>query len=259
MKKTTAKIEELATEHLSEIDSVERAYLSQTGARMLQLKQYHTISQEYILPIPYLCQIYHLLNLKHLEVVHGFSLKGLKIGKISKFETTNTGGIIKFQTTLVSSLNVLRIWRQPIVDVELTLHNPYTIELNVGIYRNQKITVLFNVLPLGEREHKLSIDIYSNIGITKPVFQILLHVASCLTLFEDLPYLRKLAERNPRRLVRSAKGSKCKTMQLFNRFVDLYGSNLEQSPLLSAVKLKPGSADLYNLAPSNSATDPQPA
>lgn len=267
MKETTAEIQELAAEQLdlatvarpAGIESVYRSYLNQTGARMYQLKKHHTIRQEYIIPVPYLCQMYHLLNLKHLEVVHGFSLKGLKIGNISKFETTSTGGTIEFQTTLVSSLNVLRIWRQPVVNVELTLHNPYTIELNVGIYRNQKITVMFNILPLGDREHKLFIDIYSNAGIAKPLVQVLLHVASCLTLFEDLPYLRKLAEKNPRRLVRSAKGSKCKTMQLFNRFVDLYGSNLEQPPILNAVKLKPGSADIYHLPPNHSGIDPQPA
>lgn len=200
-------------------------YRRQTETRMLQLKQYHTICQEYVLPVPYLCQIYHLLDLKHLEVVHGFSLKGLKIGNVGRFEATKTGGSIKFQTILVSSFNLLRIWRQPVVEVELTLHNPYTIELNVGIYKNRKITVLFNVLPLGEREHKLRIDIYSNVGIAKPALQVLLHFASCLTLFEDLPYLRKLAQKSPRRLLKSAHRSQCQTMQLFNRFVDLYGGN----------------------------------
>jgi hypothetical protein len=267
MNETIAKIEESNVERISTlkyykqcaIEPINGAYLRQTESRMLQLDRHHKIGQEYILPIPYLCQIYHLLNLKHLEVVHGFSLKGLKISSVDRFETTNTGGTIKFQTVLVSSLNFLRIWRQPVVDVELTLHNPYTIELNIGIYRNKKITVMFNVLPLGKTEHKLFIDIYSNVGFVKPLFQVLLHCASCLTVFEDLPYLRQLAKKNPRRLVKSAKGSKCKTMQLFNRYVDLYGSNLEQPQFLGAVKLKPGSSDLYNLAPNNSSNDPQPA
>jgi hypothetical protein len=224
-------------------------YRRQTEARMSQLKQYHTICQEYILPVPYLCQIYHLLNLKHLEVVHGFSLKGLKIGDIGRFEATETGGSIKFQTMLVSSFNLLRIWRQPVVEVELTLHNPYTIELNVGIYKNKKITVIFNVSPLGEREHKLGIDIYSNVGIAKPVLQLLLHCASCLTLFEDLPYLNKLAQKSPHRLLKSARRSQCQTMQLYNRFVDLYGANLDRSPSIGVVQLQP-SPEAYDLAPS---------
>jgi hypothetical protein len=267
MNETIAKIEESKVERISTlkyykqgaIEPINAYYMRQTESRMLQLDRYHQIGQEYLLPIPYLCQIYHLLNLKHLEVVHGFSLKGLKISSVDRFETTNTGGTIKFQTVLVSSLNFLRIWRQPVVDVELTLHNPYTIELTVGIYRNKKITVMFNILPLGENTHKLFIDIYGNVGFAKPIFQVLLHCASCLTVFEDLPYLRKLAKKNPRRLVKSAKGSNCKTMQLFNRFVELYGSNLEQQQLIGAVKLKPDSSDLYNLKPNNGSTDPQPA
>jgi hypothetical protein len=267
MIKINAKIEESNIERISTlkyykqgaVEPINDSYLNQTAARMLELDRDRKIGQEYTLPIPYLCQIYHLLNLKHLEVVHGFSLNGLKISSIDLFETTKTGGTIKFKTVLVSSLNFLRIWRQPVVDVELTLHNPYTIELNVGIYRNKKITVMFNILPLGENEHKLFIDIYSSVGIAKPILQVLLHVASCLTVFEDLPYLRELAKKNPRRLLRSAKRSKCQTMQLFNRFVDLYAAKLEQPPLMGAIALKPGSSALYNLADSTSSTDPQPA
>jgi hypothetical protein len=267
MNETIAKIEESTVERVSTLKYYKQsaiaplngAYLRQTESRMLQLDRDRQIGQEYILPMPYICQIYHLLNLKHLEVVHGFSLKGLKISGVDRFEATKTGGTIKFKTVLVSSLNFLRLWRQPVVDAELTLHNPYTIELNIGVYRNKKITVMFNVLPLGENAHKLFIDIYSNVSFAKPIFQMLLHCASCLTVFEDLPYLRKLAKKNPRRLVKSAKGSKCKTMQLFNRYVDLYGTNLEQQQFLNAVNLQSGSPDLYNLTPNNSPTDPQPA
>lgn len=109
-------------------DLPEGFYRCKNTARMLQIKQHHTICQEYLLPIPYHCQIYHLLNLKHLELVHGFSLNGLKIGNAIDFEATKTGGTIKFQTMLVSSFNFLRIWRQPVVEVELTLHNAYTID-----------------------------------------------------------------------------------------------------------------------------------
>jgi hypothetical protein len=267
MNETIAKTQESNVERVSTlkyykqsaIEPLNTAYLRQTESRMLQLNGDRQIGQEYILPMPYICQIYHLLNLKHLEAVHGFSLKGLKISSVDGFETTNTGGTIKFQTMLVSSLNFLRIWRQPVVDVELTLHNPYTIELNVGIYRNKKITVMFNVLPLGETEHKLFIDIYSNVKFVKPIFQAILHCAACLTVFEDLPYLRQLAKRNPRRLVKAAKVSNCKTMQLFNRYVDLYGANFERQQLLDAIDLKSSAPEIYNLKPDRNSTDPQPA
>jgi hypothetical protein len=92
-------------------------YLRHTEERMLQLNKHHIISQSYVLPIPYLCQIYHLLNLKHLESVHNFSLKGLKIGSIGQLEKTATGGSLKFETTLNPAPNILKIWRQPVVEV----------------------------------------------------------------------------------------------------------------------------------------------
>jgi len=236
MIKTITQIEDVNIESFDLIeqsrtnkcDSSTKFPLHQTEVRMLQIKQHHTICQEYVLPIPYLCQMYHLLNLKHLEVVHGFSLKGLKIGNVGQFEETKTGGSIKFQTTLVSSFNILRIWRRLVVEVQLTLHDLYTIELNIGIYRDRKINVIFNILPLGESEHKLFINIYSNVGFIKPIFQVLLHCASYLTLVEDMPYLHKLAKKNPLSLVKSAKNSKRQTMQLFNRFIDLYQSNLPE-------------------------------
>ena len=112
------------------------------------------ISQEYILPFPYLCQIYHLLNLKHLETVHNFSLNNLKIFQISHFQPTSTGGIIKFQTILDSPANPLRIWRQPIVEVDLILHTPYTVELSIPVYNNKRIIVLFILI--------YKIDVYRN-------------------------------------------------------------------------------------------------
>jgi len=124
---------------LNSLNPPHEAYLHKTGIRMLQLEKYHLISQEYLLSIPYLCQIYHLLNLKHLESTHSFSLNGLKIVDVSQFETTEIGGVIKFQTVLDSPLNLLRIWRQPIVEVELILHTPYTVELSIPIYGNKNI------------------------------------------------------------------------------------------------------------------------
>lgn len=234
-------VENISTLRYYKIDSripQHESYRRQTEARMLQLEKYHLITQEYILPIPYLCQIYHLLNLKHLESVHSFSLNKLKVTDVNQFEATTSGGIIKFQTVLNSSVNVLKVLRQPTVEAKLTLHTPYTIELNIPAYRDKKIAVIFNVLPLGSNEHKLFIDIYSDLILPRPMLQILLHFASSLTLFEDLPYLHKLSKLN---LYHSDQLSKSnhKTMQLFNRFVELYGSSLQQPPSIGAVKLRP--------------------
>lgn len=152
---------------LDAIAPPEEAYLRHTEGRMLQLNRHHIISQSYVLPIPYLCQIYHLLNLKHLESVHDFSLNGLKIGSIGQLEKTATGGSLKFETTLNPSLNILKIWRQPVVEVELTLHTPYTIELNIPVYNGRNMTIVFNILPLGDNSHKLfivhAVEFYLNI------------------------------------------------------------------------------------------------
>ncbi|MEA5514372.1 hypothetical protein [Nodularia sp. UHCC 0506] len=196
------------------------------------LKKRHMISQEYILPFPYLCQIYHLLNLKHLETVHNFSLNNLKILNISHFQPTKIGGIIKFQTVLDSPANPLRIWRKPIVEVDLILHTPYTIELSIPVYNNKRIIVIFQILPLTDNEHQLFIDIYSDLNWPKPLLQILLHFASCLTLFEDLPYLRNLTETNVERLFKLSKFSNHASTLLFKRFVELYGINGNKTKLI---------------------------
>lgn len=200
-------------------------YSNTTRLRMAELENYHMISQEYIFPFPYLCQIYHLLNLKHLEEVHHFSLSNLKIVKVSEFQPTEIGGKMRFQTMLESPLNTLRVWRQPLVEVDLILHTPYTVELNIPAYNNKRVVVLFNVCPLTETEHKLEIDIYSNLEWPKPVLQVLFHVASCLTVFEDLPYLRRLAERKLDRLLHPTKYPNHETMLLFRRFAELYGAS----------------------------------
>ncbi|MEH2331054.1 hypothetical protein [Nostoc sp.] len=207
-------------------------YLDRTQANKLQVKKLHMISQEYILPFPYICQIYHLLNLKHLETVHKFSLNNLKIFQISHFQPTNTGGIIKFQTILDSPANPLRIWRQPIVEVDLILHTPYTVELSIPVYNNKRIIVIFHAFPLNDSEHQFFIDIYSDLEWPKPLLQIILHFASCLTLFEDLPYLRALADQNIGRLFNLSKTSNHETALLFKRFVELYGSSVEATKLL---------------------------
>ena len=224
------------------LDSVvppHEAYLRETAIRMLQLEKHHLISQEHVLQVPYLCQIYHLLNIKHLESIHSFSLNGLKIIDVGQLEATTSGGSVKFQTVLNSPLNLLRMWRQPTVEVELILHTPYTIELSIPSYSGKNITVMFNVLPLSQNNHKLFIDIYSNVVFPKMLVQSLLHLASGLTLLEDMPYLKKLTEGKIRRSGNADKGSHPATMQLFERFADLYGSSLEQPQSNGAVELQP--------------------
>lgn len=198
-----------------------------------ELRQRYMISQEYILPFPYICQIYHLLNLKHLESIHHFSLNNLKVVNISDFQLTENGGVIKFQTMLDSPFNPLRIWRQPTVEVDLILHNPYTVELSIPVYNQKRITVIFHAVPLNENEHYFFIDIYSDLEWFKPFLQLLLHFASCLTLFEDLPYLRNLAEKNRDSLLKIGNVSNCKSMSLYRRFVELYGANVNNYPMLN--------------------------
>jgi hypothetical protein len=202
--------------------------------RIQALQNLHQIQQIYILPFSYLAQMYHLLNLKHLENIHAFSLNNLRIVKVNDVQTTHSGGIIKFQTVLDSPMNALRIWRQPIVEVNLILHTPYTVELNIPLYNDKNITVLFNAFPLNENEHQLFIDIYSNLKWPKPLLQVILHFASSLTLLEDFPYLRRLSERKANRLVNLKNISKHETMWLYRRFVDLYGANQNSDRLIAS-------------------------
>ncbi len=228
---------DLARSDQSDLEpNLPQVYLHAAQARMLELQEQHMIRQEYILPFPYLCQIYHLLNLKHLETIHSFSLNNLKVTKVSDFQPTAIGGILKFQTHLDSPMNALRIWRQPIVEVGLTLHTPYTVELSIPVYNDKKIIVIFNAVPLSQTEHRLFIDIYSNLEWPKSLLQVILHFASCLTLYEDLPYLRKLAEGNIQRLFNLNRVSNHETMWLFNRFVELYGSSLQPSQPIKTIE-----------------------
>ncbi|MDX2099381.1 MAG: hypothetical protein SFW36_16505 [Leptolyngbyaceae cyanobacterium bins.59] len=209
-------------------------YLEVAQNRMEELQDRHLIGQEYTLSFPYLCQIYHLLNLKHLESVHSFSLGNLKVLTVNHTETTDIGGTVRFQTTVDSALNALRIWRQPIVEAGLTLHTPYTVELTIPAYAGKTITVLFTALPTSENSHKLFIDIYSDLDWPRPILQAILHFSACLTLFEDLPYLQKLADRSIERLFHPDRVSNHETMWLFRRFVELYGvgqTYLESHPV----------------------------
>ncbi|MEC4813240.1 MAG: hypothetical protein SAK29_08230 [Scytonema sp. PMC 1069.18] len=199
--------------------------------RSWDLQSRHIIGQEYILPFPYICQIYHLLNLKHLETIHKCSLNNLKVINVSKIKPTSIGGTISFQTILDSPINILRMWREPIAEVDLILHTPYTVELSIPVYQNKRITVIFIAHPLTDNEHYFFIDIYSDLEWPKPLMQILLHLASCITLFEDLPYLRKLSQKNIGSLVSRNKVSDRDTMWLYNRFVELHGSSVEMPQL----------------------------
>ena len=197
-------------------------YLQAARLRMLELHEQHIVGQAYTLPFPYYAQIYHLLNLKHLESVHSFSLGNLKIKQVDQLQPTDVGGVLRFQTGLDSLVNVLRIWRRSEVEVELVLHDSYTVELRVPIYRQKRVIVLFNVLPLPEDHHKLFIDIYSDLNWPKPLLRPLLDIAASLTLLEDLPYLRQLADRSGSPLA-SARGDQ-ETLSLLQRFVTLYGA-----------------------------------
>ncbi|MDX2240627.1 MAG: hypothetical protein NW224_08090 [Leptolyngbyaceae cyanobacterium bins.302] len=199
-------------------------YFSTTKARMLELKDYHVISQLHLLPFPYLSQIYHLLNLKHLETVHSTSLGSLRVLNVCSVESTRLGGSVKFRTTLNSPINALKIWRKSIVDVELTLHTPHTIELKVPVYGGKTMIVLFNVFPVTETAHEFLIDIYTDLPYPKFLLRIVLHLASLFTLYEDLPYLKQLSERGIEKLFNPARASSHQTMWLFNRFVSLHAS-----------------------------------
>lgn len=188
--------------------------------------------KSYRLPYPFMCQIYHLLNLKHLEEIHRFSLGNLKVLKVSHFRKTRAGGQLRFQTVLDSPLNVLRLWRSPRVDVDLTIHSPHQIELKVPTYGQKCIRVLFNVIPINDEEHQLLIQMFSDLQWPRELLRVVLLLASSLTLLEDLPYLGHLAKRNigASKTTADSKAT-CQTMQLFHRYVDLYNGYWEHPQL----------------------------
>ncbi len=204
-----------------------QSHLQVARNRMLELKNQHVISQLHTLPFPYLSQIYHLLNLKHLETVHSTSLGSLKVVDVCNLKPTPLGGTVQFKTTLTSSLNVLKIWRQSIVDVELTLHTPFMIELSIPVYGGKKMIVIFSIFPLSSTSHELLIDIYTDLPYPRFLLLTILHIASLFTLYEDLPYLKKLSERGLENLLSSNQISSNKAMWLFERFVNLHRSEAQ--------------------------------
>lgn len=178
--------------------------------------------QSYRLPFPYICQIYHLLNLKHLEEIHRFSLGNLRVLKVNHFRETQAGGQLRFKTMLDSPFNILRMWRDPSVDVDLTIHAPHQIELKVPAYRQKFIRVLFSVIPLNGKEHQLHIQMFSNLQWPRELLRVILLLASSLTLLEDLPYLNQLAKRNFTSSMHGSEGQSSQGMQLFQRYTHLY-------------------------------------
>lgn len=191
--------------------------------------------QQYRLPFSHRCQIYHLLNLKHLEDIHRFSLGNLKIAKVSHFKETQNGGRMRFKTVLDSPMNILRMWRDPSVEVDLILHTPYQIELRVPAYHQKKIHVLFSVLPIAENEHVLSVQMFSDLQWPKELLRAILIIAASLTLLEDLPYLSQLAGGKIGRSPRLAEETiSAPAMQLFRRYVHLYGNHWENVRSLPA-------------------------
>ncbi len=201
-------------------------HLMAAQSRMQDLKQHHLIRQLHVLPFPFICQIYHLLNLKHLESVHSLSLSNLKVVDVNHLAPTALGGTIKFQTTVDSPLSILKLWRQPIVEVELTLHSLYTVELSIPVYGGKKMTVIFNAFPLTECQHEFLIDIYTDLNWPKPLLQLILHIASLVTLYEDLPYLQKLSEREWFGVLTKQNASVQSINWLFHRFVELYAAKI---------------------------------
>jgi hypothetical protein len=155
-------------------------------------------------------------------------LNNLKVVEVSSVESTEQGGIVRFQTVLDSPFNVLRIWRQPVVEVKLTLHNPYTVELEIPVYGSKSIHVMFSAVPLTHTEHQFYIDIYSNLLWYRPLLKLLLHSASVLTLVEDLPYLQALTQKvqrlvtSERDVARVNNSASNKEMWLYGRFISLY-------------------------------------
>lgn len=188
--------------------------------------------QNYRLPFSHRCQIYHLLNLKHLEEIHSFSLGNLKVTEVSHFQETQTGGAMRFKTVLDSPTNILRMWRDPSVEVDLILHTPYQIELKVPVYNQKHIHVLFEVLPITSNEHQLSVKMFSDLGWPHTVMRAILIIAASLTLLEDLPYLSRLSNINLARSRHSDRDAlSTPNMQLFQRYLRLYGRHWDHAQL----------------------------
>jgi len=119
--------------------------------------------------------------------------------------------------------------------VDLILHTPYQIELKVPVYNEKHIHVLFNVWPLNQNEHQLSVKMFSDLGWPNTVMKAILIIAASLTLLEDLPYLSQLSTINLGRSRHPDKEAlKTPGMQLFQRYLRLYQGHWENAKLSPA-------------------------
>jgi hypothetical protein len=103
------------------------------------------------------------------------------------------------------------------------------IELTIPVYGGKRMIVLFNVFPLSYTAHEFSIDVYTDLPYPKFLLKAVLHLASVFTLYEDLPYLKKLSKKGADGLLTLKRVSNHKSMWLFKRFVNLYGSKAQSS------------------------------
>ncbi|MGB3137235.1 MAG: hypothetical protein WBB18_10570 [Nodosilinea sp.] len=117
------------------------------------------------------------------------------------------------------------LWRDPSVEVDLTIHSPHQIELKVPVYRQKFIRVLFSVIPLSAEEHYLPVQMFSDLGWPRELLKAILLLAASLTLLEDMPYLDQLAKRGSKLPRPHQRKHSHPAMQLFDRYLDLYNDH----------------------------------
>jgi hypothetical protein len=195
--------------------------------RMKELDEKHLISLDFKLNYDWKVQMYHLLSINHLKEFHK-TLNGLTILGVNSYEKSQTGGSISFDTVTESQFKLMRIFRSNHGKVRLTLHSAFTVELNIILENGKFYSVMFNVCPISDNQHKFYIDIYGDVAF-KGITSLLLRIASILTVLEDIPYYNLLTKRNikekEKKLVPD--NSKVTTNSLLYRFFELYGNNPE--------------------------------
>ena len=206
--------------------------LLQFEERIQSLEHNHIMQLEKNLDFNWLVQIYHLMNVNHLEVFHNVSLNGLSVEEIIDFRPTNVGGTISFKTISKSALGFIRLFRGKESVVKLTMHSALTIELNLEVGDNKTYTVLFNVLPLSANRHKLFVDIYGtkkpNIA-SKTILGLVLKIASLITINEDMDYYEKLGKRDLANIIAYDRTQTPNKSSLIHRFFQVYGPRLRSN------------------------------
>jgi hypothetical protein len=187
-------------------------------AHIEALEPYHILSKEWTLPFSHWVQLYHLMNISHLEHVHEDTLNNLAIGDVVDTIETQNGGIITFITNIKPSL--ISLFRKPQNIVSLELLSPFTISLTIPQSPDIQTTVLFNTLPIREDKHVLFVDIYSNLEIPKSILKPAMQLATSLTVMEDIPYYENLAKQDIRNVIRRTKDNP--EMYLYKRYSQLY-------------------------------------